>query len=203
MVELAGHNASESMGLASAETATQSALLDKRLEMKEGDAMSMVVDFITDIARKLDMLVQVHIEREQAVKITGPQGEFWELVRPQDYDDVEAEYEYTVNVGATIPRMPQVERSSWMAFLSLLASFPQLALSRRLLLKMAEMHHIEDEAMIEELLQIAQKMMAGALPQPGPAGSQPGIPEQKPGPAMAGQAGGFKSLSQGNAAIAG
>lgn len=202
MVELAGHNSAESMGLASAGTATQSALLDKRLEMKEGDAMSMVIDFITDVARKLDMLVQVHIEREEAIKITGPQGEFWELVRPEDYKDVQGEYEYTVNVGATIPRMPQVERSSWMAFLTLLSSFPQLALSKRLLNKMAEMHHIEDEAMIEEIFQIAKQMMSGALPQPNAAGSQPGVPEQKPASEAAGQVGGPQSLTQGNAAIA-
>lgn len=202
MIELAGHNSSESMGLASADTATQSALLDKRLEMKEGDAMSMVTDFITDVARKLDMLVQVHIDREEAVKIAGPQGEFWELVTPDDYEDVDAEYEYTVNIGATIPRMPQVERSSWMAFLTLLSSFPQLALSKRLLIKMAEMHHIEDEAMIDEILAIAQKMMSGALPQPGQAGSSPGVPESKPGSATSGQANGYQSLTKGNAAIA-
>jgi hypothetical protein len=202
MVELAGHNSSESLGLASAGTATQSALLDKRLEMKEGDAMSMVIDFITDIARKLDMLVQAHITKEEAVKITGPQGEFWELIRPQDYQDIQGEYEYTVNVGATIPRMPQVERSSWMAFLTLLSSFPQLALSKRLMLKMAEMHHIEDEAMVEEVYTIAKQMISGQMPMPGQAGSQAGVSEQKQEATPGGQVGGFQSLTKGNAAIA-
>ena len=203
MVELAGHNSSEAMGLAAAGTATQSALLDKRLEMKEGDAMSMVIDFITEVARKLDMLVQTHIDRAEAIKIAGPQGEFWELVKPEDYADVEAEYEYTVNVGATIPRMPHVERSSWMAFLALLASFPQLATSRRLLVKMAEMHHIEDDAMVDELFQLAQKMLSGQSPMPGQQGSQPNVSEERPVSAMGGQAGGVQSMMKGNAAIAG
>ena len=203
MVELAGHNSAESMGLAQADSATQSALLDKRLEMKEGDAMSMVVDFVLDIARKLDMLVQTHIDREEAVKVTGPQGEFWELIQPEHYQDVEGEYEYTVNVGATTPRMPHIERASWIAFLTLLQGFPQLAMAKRLLTKMAEMHHIEDEAMIEELYNIAQKMMSGQMPIPGQSGSQPGVPEERPVSAQGGSSGGVQSLSTGGAAIAG
>lgn len=203
LVELAGHNSSESMGLATADSATQSALLDKRLEMKEGDAMSMVIDFTLDIARKLDMLVQTHIDRDEAVKINGPQGEFWEIVREQDYEAVEGEFEYTVNVGSTTPRMPHVERASWMAFLSLLASFPHLATSKRLLVKMAEMHHIEDEAMINELFEIANKILSGIAPMPGQSGSQAGMPEERPVSSQGGTAGGVKSLSQGSAAIGG
>jgi hypothetical protein len=187
MIEMAGHNSSEAMGLATAESATQSALLDKRLEMKEGDAMSMVIDFVLDIARKLDMLVQVHIDKEEAVKITGPQGEFWELVSPDDFKDVEGEYEYTVYVGATTPRMRHIERASWQAFLGLLATFPHLATSKRLLTQMAEMHHIEDEAMVEELFNIANKILSGQSPMPGQNGSQAGVGEQRPVSASGGR----------------
>jgi hypothetical protein len=203
MVEIMGHNSAESMGIASADSATQSAILDKRLEMKEGDEMSMVIDFITLVARKLDMLVQVHLDRDEAVKIVGPQGEFWELIREEDYQAVEGEYEYTVNVGATTPRMPHIERASWMAFLSLLSTFPHLATSKRLLNKMAEMHHIEDEAMIDELYNIAKQILSGQSPMPGQGGSQAGIPEDRPVSAMGGQAGGVQSMMQGNAATAG
>jgi hypothetical protein len=145
----------------------------------------------------------VHIDKEEAVKITGPQGEFWELVSPDDFKDVEGEYEYTVNVGATTPRMPHIERASWQAFLGLLATFPHLATSKRLLTQMAEMHHIEDEAMIDELFQIANKILSGQSPMPGQNGSQAGVGEQRPVSASGGQAGGVRSLSTGNAAIAG
>jgi hypothetical protein len=64
MNEMYGQNPGENKGLATAESATQAGILDKRLEMKEGDAMSMVIDFAKDIARKLDMLVQAHIDRD-------------------------------------------------------------------------------------------------------------------------------------------
>jgi len=191
MNELYGQNTPENLGLAKSETATQAGILDKRLEMKEGDAMSMVIDFAKDIARKLDMLVQANIERDEAVRVVGPQGEFWELVRASDYEEIAGEFEYGVNVGATIPRMPQMERASWQAFLNLLANFPQLMLSKRLMKNMAEQHHIEDEAMLEELLKIAKQMMSGAIPAPGNVGSQPGVGENRPVSAIGGQAGGM------------
>jgi len=192
MNELYGQNTGENKGLATAETATQAGILDKRLEIKEGDSMSMVIDFVQEVARKLDQLVQAHIERDEAVRVAGPQGEFWELVRASDYNEINGEFEYKVNVGATIPRMPQMERASWQAFLNLLANFPQLMLSKRLMKNMAEQHHIEDDAMLEELMRIAKQMMSGTIPAPGNVGSQPGVSEDRPVSAIGGQAGGMQ-----------
>jgi len=195
MIDVLGGTFDETRGLAGAESATQASIMDKRLEMKEGDAMSMVVDFSTTIARKLDQLVQAHITRDEAVKVTGPQGEFWELVRVDDYQEIQGEFQYSVNAGATIPRMPHVERAQWMAFLTLLSQFPQLMLSANLMKRMAEMHHIEDEAMLEQLLAIAKQMMSGQLPMPGGAGSQAGVPGMTSAATVTGgQAGGVKSL---------
>ena len=201
MNDLFGHDTGETAQIAKADSATQAGILDKRLEVKEGDAISLVIDWIKDIARKLDQLVQAHITQDEAVKISGPQGEMWEMVRANDYQEIEGEYEYSVNVGATLPRMPAIERSSWMAFLSLLAQFPHLLLSKRLFKKMAELHHIEDEILIEEMHKIGQQIMQGQLPMPGGGGSQPGVGEDRPQSAMGGMAGGIQSLSKGNAAI--
>ena len=203
MVELFGGSTDEARGIAGADSATQAGILDKRLEIKEGDMMSMVIDFTTDIARKLDQLVQAHLDVETAVAITGPQGDFWEMVRPEDYREIEGEFEYTVNVGATLPQMPQMERASWQAFLQFLANAPQFILSKRLMKKAAEMHHIEDDQMLEELQQIAMQMMSGQIPMPGQQGSQPGVGESRPVSAMGGQAGGSQSLVKGPAAIGG
>jgi len=195
MIELFGGSHDEARGIAGAESATQAGILDKRLEMKEGDAMSMVIDFVRTIARKLDQLVQVNITKEQAVRITGgPQGEFWELVRPTDYDDVKGEYEYAVNVGATIPRLPAMERTQWIAFLTLLSNFPHLLTAKHMLKRMAEMHHIEDDTMIEELYQLGKQIMGGQAPMPGKTGSQPGQGESRPVSAVGGQQGGIQSL---------
>jgi len=148
----------------------------------------MVIDFVLDIAEKLDKLVQVHITKDEAIKVKGPQGEFWKLVQTSDYEEINGEYEYSVNIGSTIPQLPQMERSSWIAFLTLLQGFPQLLLSPTLIKEMAELHHLDNEALIDELLQIGQMMMSGNIPAPGNPGSQAGQGEDRPVSAIGGQA---------------
>lgn len=194
LIELMGGATAEARGIAGADSATQAGIMDKRMEIKEGDAMSMVIDFVTDIARKLDQVVQANISRDEAIRITGVEGEFWALVKSSDYEEIDGEFQYDVNVGSTIPNIPQMERTSWIAFLQFLANAPQFLTSRHMLKRMAEMHHIEDETLIEELYQIGQKMMSGAMPIPGTQGSAPNTTEMNPAAAMGGQAGGPQSL---------
>lgn len=198
LIEVGGGTTDEARGIAGADSATQAGIMDKRLEIKEGDRISIVIDFVVDIFRKLDMLVQAHITRDEAVKVTGPQGEYWQLVKASDYDQIEGEYEYSVNVGSTLPRLPEVERNSWLAFMGLLASFPHLLLSKRFIRKMAELHHLDDEAMIDELIGIGKQIMAGQMPMPGGVGSQPGVGETRPVSAVGGQQGGMMAAMGGN-----
>jgi len=190
MIELFGGSSDESRGIAGADSATQAGILEKRLAIKEGDARAEVADFVKQIGRKLDQLVQAHITRDEAVKITGPEGELWEMVRQTDYEEIDGEYEYNVNVGATMPQLPQMERASWMAFMQFLANAPQFLTSKRLLKRVADMHHIEDEPMIEELFNMGRKMAAGQMQAPGKQGSLPGQSEVRPVSAVGGQAGG-------------
>ena len=196
LIELFGGSTDESRGIAGADSATQAGILDKRLEVKEGDAMGEVIDFVLDIARKLDQLVQVHITKDEALRVKGPQGEFWKLVRTEDYESINGEFEYSVNVGSTMPQLPQMERASWIAFLTLLQGFPQLLLSPTLIKEMAELHHLDNEALVNELLQIGKQMMSGQIPSTSPQGSQPGQGEDRPVSAIAGQFGGQQSTNQ-------
>jgi hypothetical protein len=189
MIELFGGTTDEARGIAGADSATQAGILDKRLEIKEGDAMSMVMDFVKDLARKLDQLVQVHITEDEAVRITGPEGEKWELVRSTDYGEIDGEYEYDVNVGSTLPQMPQMERASWTAFMAFLGNAPQFGLSKQLLKKAAQMHHIDDDVLVDEIHQIVKQMVSGQIPMPGAQGSQAGVGEDRPVSAMGGQSG--------------
>lgn len=161
-------------GVADADSATEASILDKRLEVREGDRLSMVVDWITGCAGKLDQLVETHIDKDEAVRITGVQGEFWQTIREQDYKDIEGEYEYSVNLGASQARLPEIERAQWIAFLSqVVIPFPQILTLPNLMKRMAAMFHIEDEAAVEELRQLGLKMMAGLTPMPGNQGGGP------------------------------
>lgn len=187
MTELSG-TPDNARSIASADSATEASLLDKRLEIREGDRMSMVVDWITEAAKKLDQLVQQHIDRDEAVRITGPQGENWVNVLESDYEAIEGEYEYSVNVGASQPRLPDIERAQWIAFLSqVVIPMPHILTAPNVMKRMAEMFHIEDEAAVEELRQLGLKIMNGQMPMPG---GQGGGPSDNPVAAIMGAAGG-------------
>jgi len=197
LIELLGGSSDENRGIAGADSATQASILDKRLDMKEGDAMSMVIDFVKGIARKLDQQVQAHITKEEAVKIVGPEGEFWQNVRTEDYEEINGEFEYDVNVGATIPKMPQMERASLMAFMQVLSTFPILATDRAVMKRILEMHHMEGDSLVDGIMRIAERQIA-MMQQQGagkPGGSVAGVPENKPAATVGGQQGGPQSLN--------
>jgi hypothetical protein len=166
---------------------------------REGDRLSMVMDFITSIGRKLDQLVQANITRDQAVKVTGPQGEFWKLVRVADYEEIDGEFEYSVNVGASTPQLPEIERAQFTAVLGLIASAPFLGMSKNLLKRVAELHHIEDEGLINELHQIIMQMMQGQPQAPGGVGSQPNTVDAmtRPASVQGGMAAGVNNVRGG------
>ncbi len=178
------------------ESATEADIIEQRLRIQEGDWVGLVAEFVKTIIRKVDMQVQAHITKDQAIKVTGPQGEYWELARAADYEAIEGEYEYDINLGSMIPKLPEIERAQWNAFLTLLASAPQFMISKTLLKNAAEMYHIDNELLVEELYQIGQQMMSGQIPMPGTQGSAPGSPGM-PGTATAGQAAGMANMRGG------
>ena len=175
-------------GIASADSATEAGLLDSRLGIREGDRMSMVVDFVKDVARKLDMLVQFHIDGDEAVKITGPQGEEWVTVKSQDYEEIKGEFEYTVNVGATQPRLPDIERAQLTAFLSqVVIPFPQILTQPAIVKQFAELFHIEDDGFVEGMIALGKQIQSGEVQAPGQQG---GGPSDNPIAQIMGMAGG-------------
>ncbi len=190
--------ANQRAATSSADSATEAGIIEKRAMIREGDKTGIVLDFLTRIGRKLDQQVQANITKDQAVKVSGIQGDFWELVKTSDYQEIAGEYEYSINVGNSTPQLPEIERAQWMAFLSLLAGAPQLALSKNLLKRMAELHHIYDEPMIEELYEIAKAMMSGQLPMPGQQGSQPNVMQQNPAAIGPGTAMGIANIRGGS-----
>ena len=156
------------------DSATEAGVIEKRTLIREGDRIGLVGDFVTNIGRKLDQMLQAHWKKDQAVKVVGPEGESWITLRPQDYEKIDGEFEYSINVGATTPQLPEIERAQWLSFLGIVTNAPQLLMSKTLLKETARMHHIENDALVEELFALGQKMMSGQMPMPGQQGSQPG-----------------------------
>ena len=176
-------------GIADSDSATEAGIMDARLGIREGDTASLVIDFVIDIAKKLDALVQVHIDGDEAVKILGSDGEeVWQEIKQSDYSEVEGEFEYQIDVGAMQPRLPDIERAQLTAFLSqVVIPFPAILTNRPLVKKFASLYHIEDEATINALIELGNKVVSGQLPGPG---NQGGGPSDNPVAAILGAAGG-------------
>ena len=176
MIEIFG-NPDTARGIASADSATEASIMDSRLEIREGDRQAIVVDFILDIARKLDQLIEANLDEDQAVKVIGPEGEDWVKVKADNYESIEGEFEYSVNLGSTRPRLPDIERAQLIAFMSqVVIPMPHILQSPSLMKKIAEMFHIEDESILRELRELGQKIMSGEQPMPG----QSGTPQNNP-----------------------
>jgi len=181
------------------ESATEAGILEVRAKVREGDWLGLVIDFLKDTGRKLDMQVQANITADEAFKVSGPEGEYWELVRVTDYDQIQGEYEYSINVGAMTPQVPEIERAQWLAFLGVLGANPWLALSEELIKKTARDHHVDNEVLIQQLMDIAKKLMSGQLAPPGAGGqgSQPNVANFNPVAASGGAAMGIANMRGG------
>ncbi len=179
LVEIFG-TPNNARGVSDTDSATEASLQDKYLGIREGDKLSMVSDWLIDIGQKLDMLLQAHLDKEMAVKVMGPRGAEWFDISPEAYQDIEGEYEYSVNAGATRPRIPEMQRAQWLAFMQLVTQMPHILTAPNFMKRMAEMHGIEDEAALEELRKIGLKIMQGQMPMPGSGGSQAGAAEDNP-----------------------
>ena len=59
-----------------------------------------------------------------AVKIMGKEGQRWEENITKD--EVHGDYDLTVDVGSTGPKIPEIERASLMEFLDKISSIPNL-----------------------------------------------------------------------------
>lgn len=183
-------------GTAGVDSATEAGILEKRTQIREGDKVGLVMDFLSCLARKLDQLVQAYITRDQAVLVSGPQGEQWELVRASEYGEIAGEYQYSIDVGSVTPQLPEIERAQWIGFIGAVIQAPWIAMSKLLLKQTAQMFHISNDAMVEELSAIASQMMQQGMAQ-GQAGSQANLMAMNPVSAQGGMAQGVSNVRGG------
>ncbi len=50
------------------DSATEAGVVEKRTQIREGDKIGQVMEFVNDAGRKLDQVVQANITKDQAVK---------------------------------------------------------------------------------------------------------------------------------------
>jgi hypothetical protein len=189
MIELFGGATGESRGIAEADSATQSAILDNRLQLKEGDSLSEVVDWMKEVARKLDQLIQAHIDEVQAVRITGADGkDYMEIVSPTDYSEINGEYAYEIYAGSTQPKLPQMEKLAWMEFMKILGQVPTLGMERDVVKHFAKLLNLDNDSLVDAVVRAmtkAAQMLSQGKSAPA-QGSSPNVSEANPSAALGG-----------------
>lgn len=182
---------------AGVDSATEAGIIEKRTVLREGDRVGSVIEFLTRIGRKLDQLVQANITADQAVRVTGADGaQSWMMVKQDSYEKIAGEYEYTIDVGTYTPQLPEIERAQFLGLITALTNAPMMLLSRSMTQRMAKMFHIENEAVVDELMEIGKQWAQGMLPQAG--GSPPGITQNNPATKVGGAAVGINNIRGGS-----
>lgn len=118
-----------------------------------------------------------------------------ETWKPITQEDLDFDAEVTVVPGSSRPRNIDVERRAFIGLLQLIGQFPQIMMSKELLKTIAEMFDFRNARMVDELNQLALKMVqiqanqAGRT-QGGSAQQPHGLPEANA--ALAGVTGGMQ-----------
>lgn len=84
--------------------------------------------------------------------------------------------------GSVRPRTLDVERQEWFEFLKVIGAFPQLLMSRELLMETARKYETITQAMVDELNALAQKMMMASQTTAGRQGDNQQGGGAGPGP---------------------
>ena len=165
---------SAARGAADADTATEAEIMENRLQIKESDKQFVIRRFLINAARKMHQLLEGNLAEEGAVRVTGPKGEAWVRYGPRDFEKIEAEIEFDIDVASMSPRNNQVERAQFIQFTQAVLQAPMVFQSMPTLKKFAEMFDIRDEAFLEDFAKGLKQLGVMMQQQDGVAQNMPG-----------------------------
>lgn len=152
------------------EKAGVAALLNSKMEGRKKGRQAVIQEFYQEIGRKVMLLVEAEMTMPMAISVVGQTGSQWTTIRPRDVQSINGEFNYEVSVQSLVPRNPEMERASFMAFMEFIGTHPIIAMNQILLKKAAEMFHLYDQTIIEEMIKVAQQIAQQQALQ----GGQPG-----------------------------
>jgi hypothetical protein len=186
---------SEAMGQGDRITATQSMEIARRFGVRESREQIKVLDWIAKIGREALMTAQEKLIGGIWAKATQDPGEglmsemntnpMWNYIISQDLNDG-VDYDIDLQVTTMSPIENQAEKQKFIEFMTILNSFPMIALSPLLIREAAYRVGYRNERVIKEMqnASILQSLgqMAGQIPQntPGDKISQENMAQQTP-----------------------
>jgi len=144
-----------------AESATEAEIVERRAREGEIDEHEQMLDFLGEATKKLHNSVEANMTQEGAVELIGPAGASWMGFGPENFDKIEGEVLFTVEVDEDTRMTLQVERSQLLQLLEILGRNPMLALDdvvlRAVVSKFPALAN--NELLIQRLQGLAQFMM--------------------------------------------
>lgn len=100
-------------------TATEAAMIQDAANARSADKLALIEIAIGKIARKILMLAQQYMTGEQVARVVGAEGQqFW---FNYDVEDIEGEYDFSVEGGSTQPQNDTFRRQQAVAMMNSLA----------------------------------------------------------------------------------
>ncbi len=164
-------------------SATEVALNEKHLQIRESDKQGQIREFVIDAARKMTMLLEDNLTTSGAILVNGPNGQVWQTYKESDFKRIRAEVVYDIDVTQMSNRDDAVQRAQWGQFMASAMQVPMIFEDPDVLIWWAEKYDIHDKAMLMKMAQGFKRMREMAQEQQGVLQNTPG---QRPGPTSLG-----------------
>lgn len=179
----AGASESERSTVERRKTMFEASQISKYTQLRNEDRVSLVEDWISDVGKKLYDQLQANLRVPTAIKISNKYGQFWKEGITKD--DIQGDYDVSVRIGSTKPKIPEFEKQDLAEFMQALATIPNIQAyinpPGQMGIDLTEM--IKNIAKIYDLDEdiLKPRPMPQMLPgMPGMMGGQPG--QQQPSP---------------------
>jgi len=141
-----------------AESATEAEIVERRSREGEIDEHEAMMEFLSEIARKLHACMEANLTQEAAIEKIGPEGRKWISFGPEHFEKIAAEVIFEVKAEEATRMTLQVERAQLLQFIDIIGKNPILALDdvmlRALMNKFPAL--ADNELLIERVQKLAQ-----------------------------------------------
>lgn len=125
--ELTEETGVSSMNRASREpgvnTAYEAQQIQSGADSKVSEKQDMVRIFIRSVVRKLNQILKVYADRDQAIRIAGPKGAHWQSWTKED---IQGEFIEDVDIYSSMPYSEETDRKQAMELYSIIQQNPQI-----------------------------------------------------------------------------
>jgi len=116
-----------------AESATEAEIVERRSRESEIDEHEEMMDFLTEVIKKLHDSMEANLTQDAAVELIGPEGAKWLSFGPEHFEKIAGEIFFKVQADEAARVTLQVERAQLLQLLDLLGKNPLLVVSEVLL----------------------------------------------------------------------